>query len=120
MDWITFIKWNGIVYATYYGANLLVDFVRFKNQYTPKSSSTAYHLKDLGLEEPTVVKSSDFLFQDKQQNENQEKEEASRLSNPKNENRVIFNAPIERQGIPLKEFMKTSHLFSNKIFKPNT
>jgi hypothetical protein len=27
MDWITFIKWNGIVYATYYWANCLVDYL---------------------------------------------------------------------------------------------
>jgi hypothetical protein len=97
--WIGSLSSNVIVYATYYGANLLVDFVRFKNQYSPKSSSATYHIKDLGLEEPTVVRSSDFLFTDKKQKENLAKEDASRLSASKNESQVIFNAPIERQGI---------------------
>ena len=32
------------------------------------------------------------------------------------ENTIAFNAPIERQGIPVNDFLKTAHQFSNKIY----
>ena len=118
MDWITFIKWNGIVYATYYGANLLVDFIRIKNQYAPKSSSTAYHLKDFGLEEPKAVRSSDFLYVDKKKKDTEPEMKISPAKENQKDNEVSFNAPIERQGIPVNEFAKTAHLFSTEIYKP--
>jgi hypothetical protein len=42
MDWITFIKWNGIVYATNYGANLLVDYLRTTGELKSNPSFTEY------------------------------------------------------------------------------
>ncbi|MDZ7604423.1 MAG: hypothetical protein U5K79_02300 [Cyclobacteriaceae bacterium] len=38
MEWSTFIKWNGIIYASWYGANLLIDYLRFRDKSTEKPS----------------------------------------------------------------------------------
>jgi hypothetical protein len=116
MDWITFIKWNGIVYASYYGANLLVDYLHTKREFSPKTNYTQYQLKDLGIEEPKVIKSSDFPQADSKQEDRSNNENAE--SSRENDNQMTFNAPIERQGMPIKEFLKNSHLFSAQIFKP--
>lgn len=116
MDWITFIKWNGIVYGTYYGANLLVDYLRTRGEFSKNSGSIKYNLKDLGIEKPQVVKRSDFLPKsDKQNSINEEKvgEEKNTQSN-----QISFGAPIERQGIPLNEFIRIAAQSGNEIFQP--
>ena len=90
--------------------------MHIKRQATPKEAFVKYQLKDLGIEEPKSIRSSDFLFA------NKEKEQSDELANPiktekkHKENTIAFNAPIERQGIPVSDFLKTAHQFSNKIY----
>jgi len=102
MDWITFIKWNGILYATYYGANLLVDYLRTKGELTSNPSFTQYQLKDLGIEEPKTIKSEDVLYvnKDPEQTKKVKSSTGSRTNDQKNT--ITFEAPIERQGIPVR------------------
>lgn len=119
MDWITFIKWNGITYASYYGVNLLVDFMHIKRQATPKEAFVKYQLKDLGIEEPRTIRSSDFLFVDKEKEVSEEQANSTKTEKEQLENAIAFSAPIESQGIPINEFLKTAHQFSNKIYNPN-
>jgi len=116
MDWITFIKWNGIVYTTYYGANLLVDYLRTRGEFSHNSGSIQYNLKDLGIEKPQVVKSSDFSS--KSYNQNSIKEEKEREEKNTQPNQISFGAPIERQGIPLNEFIRIATQSGNEIFQP--
>ena len=116
MDWITFIKWNGITYASYYGVNLLVDFMHIKRQATPKEAFVKYKLDDLGIEEPKTIRSSDFLFANKEKEESDEQSNPIKTEKQHKENVIAFNAPIERQGIPVNDFLKTAHQFSNKIY----
>ena len=116
MDWITFIKWNGIVYATYYGANLLVDFLQTKRELSPKSSFTEYQLKD--LEKPKIIKSADFLKVDKKKAESKPEGKATKPANQQKDNQITFNTPIERQGIPMNEYIKVACKSGNDIFQP--
>ena len=116
MDWITFIKWNGITYASYYGVNLLVDFMRIKGQATPKESFVKYQLKDLEIDEPQAIRSSDFLFANKENDESEKQANPIKFEKKQIENAITFHAPIERQGIPVNDFLKTAHQFSNKIY----
>ena len=116
MDWITFIKWNGITYASYYGINLLVDFMHIKRQAAPKEAFVKYQLKDLGIEEPKTIQSSDFLFANKEKEQSNEQANPIKAEKKQIENSISFNAPIERQGIPVNDFLKTAHQFSNKIY----
>lgn len=120
MDWITFIKWNGITYATYYGVNLLIDFMQAKRKATPKEAFVRYQLEDLDNEEPRAIRSSDFLVvnKEKEQAVNQSVEQANpvKTENQQVQNSIAFNSPIERQGIPVGDFMKTAHQFSANIY----
>ena len=116
MDWITFIKWNGIVYASYYGANLLVDFLRIKGELSNNSNTIQYNLKDLGVEQPKVVRPSDF-----QTNGERPVTRKADTTNTKGEDRqkqISFGAPIERQAIPLNEYIKIAAKSGNQIFQP--
>jgi len=116
MDWIVFIKWNGIVYGTYYGANLLVDYLRTRGEFSHNSGSIHYNLKDLGIEKPQLVKSSDFIPKNERQNAvKREKAIDEREAQP---NQISFGAPIERQGIPLNEFIRIATQSGNEIFQP--
>ena len=116
MDWITFIKWNGIVYATYYGANLLVDYLRTSGELAPKSDTFEYSLNDLGVEKPQVVKASDFQSNKKKSSSSKEKKASD--NNREQQMQISFGAPIERQGIPLNEFFKIAAKSGNQIFQP--
>lgn len=118
MDWLTFIKWNGIVYASYYGVNLLVDFMRTSGHPSPNSPLTTYDLRHLVDEDDEVknVRSSDFLFV------NNEDDQSAELTNPQTEiisdqadNTIGFKAPIERQGIPIEEFLLNAKAYSQNI-----
>jgi Fe-S cluster assembly ATPase SufC len=116
MDWITFIKWNGIVYATYYGANLLVDYLRTRGEISHHSGSIQYNLKDLGIEKPQVVHRSDFSPRNEKQSAI--KEEKVRDEKAAQSNQISFGAPIERQGIPLNEFIRIATQSGKEIFQP--
>ena len=116
MDWITFIKWNGVAYTSYYGVNLLVDFMLARRKQSPKGSFVTYQLKDLGVEEPQVIKSADFLFVDKEKDKSDQKVKPKKAKKQSIENVIGFNAPIERQGIPVDEYMRTAVQTGNRIF----
>lgn len=115
MDWITFIKWNGIVYGTYYGANLLVDYMRISKGTTAKPSMTEYKIEDVGMEKPQTIRSEDYLFLQKDK-----EPKAAKTGTPKSPEagNISFNAPIERQGIPLNEFLRTAHQYATQIYQP--
>ena len=87
-----------------------------KRQATPKEAFVRYQLEDLETEEPRAIRSSDFLVV------NKEKEQAVEQANPVKtekkqvQNSIAFNSPIERQGIPVGDFMKTAHQFSANIY----
>ncbi len=118
MDWITFIKWNGVVYVSYYGANLLVDYLQTKRAFSPKSSIHKYRVSGIDQEELKKVKSSDVLYIDR---ESEEKYVAHTTTKSKNnpKRNIQFNAPIERQGMPMEEFLKFAGKSGNAIFQPN-
>lgn len=118
MDWITFIKWNGIVYATYYGANLLVDYMRIRKEHAPQSPVTEYHLQHFGAEPPQTIRSEDFLHVRKEQDDGGATSKPKGNNKGAGKNNITFQAPIERQGIPLSEFLKTAHQYTTKIYQP--
>ena len=90
--------------------------MRIKGQATPKESFVKYQLKDLEIDEPQAIRSSDFLFANKEKQESDEQTNPIKTEKKHKENVIAFNAPIERQGIPVGDFLKTAHQFSNKIF----
>lgn len=116
MDWGTFIKWNGIVYTTWYGVNLLVDYLLITKSISPSSSETHYDLKQFGIEEPMIVLSEDYKYEGSNSVQRSSGEFIPNSNEPVGENRIHFNAPIERQGLPVEEFLKTAHQFSSTIF----
>jgi hypothetical protein len=115
MDWITFIKWNGIVYGTYYGANLLVDYMRISKGSTVAPAITEYKIEDANMEKPQTIRSQDYQYVQKDKEPKAEK--AGTPKSPEAGN-IRFNAPIERQGIPLKEFLRTAHQYATQIYQP--
>lgn len=118
MDWLTFIKWNGIVYASYYGVNLLVDFIRTSGHSSPNSPITTYDLRHLIDEDDEVktVRSSDFLFVNKGEDQSADLANfESQKVNDQSDNAIGFNAPIERQGIPIDEFLLNAKAYSQNI-----
>ena len=90
--------------------------MHIKRQATPKEDFVKYQLKDLGIEEPKTIRSSDFLFANKEKEPSDEQVKQITAEKKQLENVIAFNAPIERQGIPINEFLKTAHQFSNKIY----
>ena len=90
--------------------------MRIKGQATPKESFVKYQLKDLGIDEPKAIRSSDFLFANKEKEESDEQANPIKAEKKPLENAITFQAPIERQGIPVNDFLKTAHQFSNKIY----
>ena len=90
--------------------------MHIKRQATPKETFVKYQLKDLGIEEPRTIRSSDFLFANKEKEQSDEQATPVKTEKKQLENTIAFNAPIERQGIPVNEFLKTAHQFSNKIY----
>jgi hypothetical protein len=118
MDWLTFIKWNGIVYASYYGVNLLVDYMNSRGHSAPNSPLTQYDLRHLVDEDDEVnnVRSSDFLYANKGE------DHSADLANFESEkvidqpaSTIGFNSPIERQGIPIDEFLLNAKAYSQNI-----
>ena len=57
MEIATLIKWNGLVYALYYGVNLAYDYLRSRNRQAQESIQYSY--KDLLEEAPVRVEVSD-------------------------------------------------------------
>lgn len=116
MDWITFIKWNGIAYATYYGANFLVDYLRTSGKLAKKTDTIEYSLNDLGIEKPQVVRASDF--QSNNEKTRSPKENKASDNNHDQQMQISFDAPIERQAIPINEYIKIAAKSGNQIFQP--
>ena len=90
--------------------------MHIKRQATPKEAFVKYQLKDLGIEEPKSIRSSYFLFVDKKKEESEKQTNPLKAEKKQIENAIAFNAPIERQGIPVNDFLKTAYQFSNKIY----
>ncbi len=59
MEWNTFIKWNVISYTAWYGANLLLDYLRFRRKSVDKSSDVQTWSVVLD-QKPQEVDSKDF------------------------------------------------------------
>ncbi len=87
-----------------------------KRQVTPKEAFVKYQLKDLGIEETKTIRSSDFLYANKDNEEIDGQATPVKTKKKQIENTIAFNAPIERQGIPVNDFLKTAHQFSKKIY----
>ena len=112
MDWFNFIKWNSIIYTVYYGVNLMLDFLRTNGEFKPGPAITEYHIKG-DQEIPKKIKSSDY---NTNIDEMAKKEKLLESSSPI-DGQIGFNAPIERQGIPLNEFIRIASKSGNEIFQ---
>lgn len=112
MELSTLITWNGLLYLLYYGLNLGYDYLSYKGN-KPKATVT-YAYKDLLNEAPVKVeipKTSD-----------QQKETSSVAKEISKENKqstfkspVTIDGPVDDQGLPMDEFLKTSKSFSSNI-----
>ena len=70
--------------------------MRFKRQSTLEEAFVKYQLKDLGIDEPQAIRSSDFLFANKENDESEEQANPIKAEKKQLENTITFNAPIER------------------------
>jgi len=108
MEWSTFIKWNVISYTVWYGTNLLIDYLRFRDKNAEKPSNVQTY--SLVLEEkPQMVNSVDYKV-------------ASEDIVPKavqqsqsNEQIIRFEATVEHQGIPFQVFMQNAKQISQSF-----
>jgi hypothetical protein len=90
--------------------------MRARGKLAPKSDIVEYSLKDLGVEKPQVVKASDFQPTKKQPSSSKEKKASD--NNREQQMQISFGAPIERQAIPLNEYIKIAAKSGNQIFQP--
>ena len=70
--------------------------MRFKRQSTLEEAFVKYQLKDLGIDEPQAIRSSDFLFANKENDESEEQANPIKAEKKQLEKTITFNAPIER------------------------
>ena len=112
MEITTLITWNGLVYLLYYGLNMGYDYLNYRRNQA-KSTET-YSYKSLLKEAPVKVDIPTNTGQQKTAStaakELRKKPKKSILKSP-----VTIDGPVEDQGFPMKEFLKTSKSFSHNI-----
>jgi hypothetical protein len=112
MEIITLITWNGLVYLLYYGLNLSYDFFNYKRK-QPKESAT-YSYKDLLIEAPVNVAIPKSSLQSKTSS-TAAKEITKEIKQTSIQSPIVIDGPVDDQGLPMEEFLKTSKSFSHNI-----
>ena len=112
MEITTLIKWNGLVYALYYGVNLAYDYLRSRNRQAQESIQYSY--KDLLEEAPVRVEVSDPPVS-QGAIISEIKEETDHVHKVNQSSPVTLEGPVEDQGIPSDEFLQNARSFSSNI-----
>lgn len=111
MEITALIKWNGLLYFIYYGVNLAYDYLRNSKKQQPETIHYSY--EDMLKEAPVrvaVPRNKEQSAQSVVQEISAQKDQIGNVEPP-----VIFESPVEDQGVPFEAIMRNAKSYSQNI-----